>query len=131
MMWVPGAKSMGQETDSVVEFLDIYPTLVDLCGLEAKHKLSGKSLRPVLAKPSKPWDNAAYTQVTRGRTMGYSVVNDRWRFIQWGADGKGGYELYDQSKDHDNYYNLADNPEYKKVRNEMAKLLKEGFPALK
>ena len=130
MMWVPSAKTMGQETDSVVEFLDIYPTLVDLCGLKARHELSGKSLKPVLANPSRPWKNAAYTQVTRGRTMGYSVVNDRWRFIQWGADGKGGYELYDQSKDHDNYYNLADNPEYKKVRNEMAELLKAGFPAV-
>ncbi len=130
MMWVPGARSMGNETDSVVEFLDIYPTLVDLCGLKARHKLSGKSLRPVLVNPSKPWKNAAYTQVTRGKTMGYSVVNDRWRFIQWGADGKGGYELYDQHKDTKNYYNLAENPEYKTVRKQMEKLLEKGYPNL-
>lgn len=129
MMWVPGARTMGQETDSVVEFVDLYPTLADLCGLKPPHRLSGKSLRPVLAHPSKPWKNAAYTQVTRGaRMMGYSVVNDHWRFIQWGINGEGGTELYDQTKDHDNYYNLADNPEYKKVSKKMAGLLEDGFP---
>ena len=130
MMWVPGMKSMGQPTDSVVEFLDIYPTLADLCGLEAPHAFSGKSLRPVLENPSMNWKNAAFTQITRGRFMGYTVRNDRWRFIQWGEKGEKGVELYDQSKDHDNYYNLAENPEYSKVRKEMAKLLQTGFPNL-
>jgi iduronate 2-sulfatase len=131
VMWVPGAKSMGTETDSIVEFLDIYPTLVDLCGLKAPHKLSGKSLRPVLANPSKAWKNAAFTQVTRGKKMmGYSVRTDRWRYTQWGADGEGGAELYDHKKDAVEYYNLADRPEYKKVRKEMAKLLEQGFPTI-
>lgn len=131
MMWFPGAKSMGRETDSVVEFLDIYPTLSDVCGLKAPHKLSGKSLRPVLANPSEPWEEVAYTQVTRGKKMmGYSVVDQRWRFVQWGEDGEGGYELYDLSKDHKNYYNLAENPEYKKIRKKMEKLLGDGFQNL-
>jgi iduronate 2-sulfatase len=132
MMWVPGAKSMGTATDSIVEFLDLYPTLVDLCGLTAPHELSGKSLRPVLASPSKAWKNAAFTQVTRGKNlMGYSVRTDRWRFTQWGADGEEGCELYDHNKDEIEYYNLADRPEYKKVRKEMAELLKDGFPDIR
>jgi len=129
MMWVPGLESMGQATDSTVEFLDLYPTFIDLCGLEAPHKLSGKSLRPVLENPSKVLENAAYTQVTRGKLMGYSVRNDRWRYIQWGVNGEAGTELYDHRKDEGEYYNLAENPEYKKVRKEMAKLLEEGFSA--
>jgi iduronate 2-sulfatase len=131
MMWVPGIGKMGQETDSVVEYVDLYPTLVDLCGLKPPHKLSGKSLRPVLSEPAKTWNEAAYTQVVRSNIgMGYSVRTDRWRFIQWGRDGEGGYELYDQSKDPLDYYNLADRPEYKKVRKEMAALLEKGFPII-
>lgn len=130
MMWVPGMESMGQETDSVIEFLDLYPTLVDLCGLAAPHELSGKSIRPVLAQPATPWKNAAFTQVTRGKLMGYSVRNDRWRYIQWGENAEGGVELYDQNKDHDGYYNLAGHPEFFTVRKQMASLLETGFPNL-
>ena len=86
---------------------------------------------PGAESPSKNWDNAAYTQVTRGKLMGYSVRTDRWRFIQWGDDGDGGYELYDQQKDAKNYYNLAEKPEYKSVRKQMAELLEEGYPAMR
>ncbi len=131
MMWWPGTEALGQEIDAVVEFLDLYPTLVDACGLKASHRLSGSSLRPVLTVPSKAWNNAAYTQVIRGKAMmGYSVRDDRWRYIQWGKDSEGGCELYDQSKDHNGYYNLAENPEYDQVRKKMTVLLKAGFPIL-
>jgi iduronate 2-sulfatase len=131
MMWVPGMESMGLATDSAVEFVDLYPTLVDLCGLKAPHKLSGKSMRPVLENPSSPWKEPAYTQVVRGKIgMGYSVRAGEWRFTQWGKDGAGGYELYNHSKDDGEYYNLADRPEYSRVRKEMEKLLKKGYPVL-
>ncbi|VGO20855.1 Choline-sulfatase [Pontiella sulfatireligans] len=132
MMWVPGMESMGQETDSVIEFLDIYPTLVDLCGLKAPHALSGKTMRSVLQNPSKDWRKSAYTQVTRGnKMMGYSVRDGRYRYIQWGVNGEGGAELYDHEKDDGEYYNLADHPEYKKTQKKMAALLKDGYPTIK
>lgn len=128
MMWVPGVKAMGKEADAVVEFLDLYPTLIDYCGLEAPHRLSGKTLRPVLEDPSTRWGHAAYTQVTRGKLMGYSVRTERWRYIQWGVDGEEGEELYDHTKDRVEYYNLADRPEHRKTRDELAALLATGFP---
>lgn len=131
MMWVPGMDSMGQNTESIAEFVDLYPTLVDLCGLQEPYKLSGKSLRPVLENPSKPWEHAAYTQVTRGGIgMGYSIRTDRWRLIQWGVSGEGGVELYDHSSDEGEYYNLADHPEYRRIKKQLAVRLKEGFPGL-
>ena len=130
MMWVPGVKGMGQPTDSVVEFLDLYPTLIDYCGLKAPHELSGKSLRPVLEAPQRTWKEAAYTQVTRGSLMGYSVRAGRWRYIQWGENAEHGVELYDHNKDELEYYNLAEQPEYKKVLRDMEKLLEKGFPVL-
>jgi iduronate 2-sulfatase len=128
MMWVPGSKGMGDETDSVVEFVDIYPTLIDYCGLKAPHMLAGKSLRPVLDEPSRPVENVAYSQVVRETVgPGYSVCDGRWRFTQWGEHGEAGFELYDHSKDKLEYYNLADRPEYKKVRQRMEKMLRQGF----
>ena len=130
MMWVPGVEEMGKETDSIVEFLDLYPTLIDYCGLKAPHELSGKSLRPVLEQPTVNRKNAAFTQVTRGKLMGYSVRTDRWRFIQWGKDGSEGVELYDHTSDRIEYYNLADRPELEKTRRQMADLLATGFPAM-
>jgi uncharacterized sulfatase len=131
MLWMPGMDSMGQETDSIVEFLDLYPTLADLCGLKAPLELSGKSLRPVLENPSNPWKNVAYTQVARdGIHMGYSIRTDRWRLIQWGATGEGGYELYDHSRDGGEYYNLADHPEYRRIKKQLVGLLDAGFPGI-
>lgn len=131
IMWIPRAKGMGNETNSVVEFLDIYPTLLDYCNLPAPHPLSGQSLRPVLEHPTETWGKPAYTQVTRGKVgMGYSVCNDIYRFTQWGKKGEGGYELYDHVQDRIGYHNLVDDPEYAKRREQLAELLRKGFPAL-
>lgn len=129
MMWVPGIQSMGQAPDSIVELLDLYPTLTDLCGLEPPHKLSGKSLRPVLENPSEDWGKPAFAQVTRGGAlMGYSVQRNNWHYIRWGLNDEVGTELYDHRSDPGEYYNLTDNPEYRKLREAMGGLLKEGFP---
>lgn len=129
LMWVPGIEGMGQATNSVVELLDIYPTLTDLCGLEPPHELSGKSLRPVLENPSEEWGKPAFAQVTRGGDlMGYSVQSKDWHYVRWGVSGRAGTELYDHRTDPDEHYNLANNPEYQEIREEMGKLLKKGFP---
>lgn len=131
IMWVPGSQGMGQPTDSIVEFVDLYPTLVDLCGLKAPHELAGKSLRPILESPAKLWDNVAYTQVTRGpKMMGYSVRTHRWRYIRWGVNAEGGEELYDHSKDSGEYYNLAESSEHRETKASMHQYLKAGFPEL-
>ena len=127
MVWVPGAKGMSNTTDAVVELVDIFPTLIDYCGLEAPHPLAGKSFRPVLDDPSMTWDKPAYTQVVRENDgMGYSVRTDRWRYTEW-TDGTS--ELYDQSKDELEYYNLAKDPEYSATKKELETLLHAGFPS--
>ena len=107
LIWVPDALGMGKPTDSLMEFIDLYPTLVDYAGLAPPHKLSGASLRPVLEDPNASVKEAAYTQVTRGpKVMGRSVRTRRWRYTEWG-EGKHGVELYDHSKDSGEYYNLS------------------------
>jgi arylsulfatase A-like enzyme len=57
--------------------------------------------------------------------MGRSVRTERWRYTEWN-DGKEGAELYDQKKDPYEYRNLADDPAYASVRQEMKKLLNKN-----
>ncbi len=130
MMWVPDTAHMGSSSDSVVEFVDLYPTLADLCELKAPHALSGQSLRPLIENRT-TIEKPAYTQVRRRNIdMGYSVRFGDWRFTQWGKDGEGGYELYNTVKDRIGYYNLVENPEYASIRKELSALLRKGYPAL-
>ncbi len=127
IIWVPEAAGMGTPTDSIMEFVDLYPTLTDYTGLEAPHKLSGISLRPILEDPSAQTKVAAYTQVNRGARVGRTVRTARWRYTEWGKDGKYGIELYDHNKDSGEYYNLADNPEHARLLSQMKKGLDQGF----
>lgn len=126
--WVPGAAGMGQATDALVEFVDLYPTLVDYAGLEAPHRLSGVSLRPVLCDPALPGKQAAYTQVSRGKISGRSVRTDRWRYTEWGPRGEAGVELYDHAASPGEYHNRADDPAAAPIISELKRLLDAGFP---
>jgi uncharacterized sulfatase len=110
-----------------MEFIDLYPTLVEYAGLEPPHRLSGESLQPVLDNPTLPGKKAAYTQVTRGDQMGRSVRTARWRYTEWGPDGALGVELYDHNKDPGEYYNLSGEPGRKAVCEELKMLLAAGF----
>ncbi len=108
----PGAKA-GQTFRAPVEFVDLYPTVADLCGLKATHTLAGKSLRPVLEDASRPHKDAAFTLVTRGpKNFGQSVRTARWRFTQW-SDGTS--ELYDHAADPEETRDVSKNPEHTAV----------------
>ena len=115
----PDAKGNGKISDGVVELVDLYPTLANLCGLNPPDYLSGDNLMPLLDKPNRKWDNAAHTQVLRSPGyMGRSVRTGRWRYTEW-DNGKRGAELYDHQKDPNEYNNLADDPKYAGKRKEM------------
>src|SRR4051812_15938820 len=115
-----------------VEMLDLYPTLVDLCGLAVpKHKLEGKSLKPLLTEPTAEWNRPAYSQVQRGTDqtpaapslMGRSVRTERWRYTEW-DDGKVGAELYDHDNDPHEYKNVAKDESQASVVANMRELLR-------
>ena len=61
----PG-QSKGQWTQRVVEYTDIYPTLVDLAGFDVPASLRGRSMKALLSDPRAPWTDVAYSQVIRG-----------------------------------------------------------------
>ncbi len=122
---VPNAKGNGKASNRVVELVDLYPTLANLCGLNPPDYLAGDNLMPLLERPNKKWDNTAHTQVLRSpeNYMGRSVRTGRWRYTEW-DNGKRGTELYDHKKDPKEYNNLAGKPEFSKIKNEMKKLIK-------
>ena len=131
VIWAPKRDGMGSSTQSVVELLDLYPTLVDLAGLQPPHKLQGKSLAPMLSAPSIRWKKPAFTQVVRAKVgMGYSVRLGDWRLTQWGKDGAGGFELYNVINDKEGYYNLVNNAKYAALADELFGVLRKGFPDL-
>ena len=112
----PGATAAVQPCSALVELVDVYPTLVDLCGLPAEASLEGTSLRPLLETPKGKVKNAAFTQVRRDNVMGRSVMGRsvrtvRWRYTEW-DEGRAGTELYDHDADPKEYVNRANDPKY-------------------
>jgi len=110
----PGVAKTGARCRRTVSFIDIYPTLVQLCGLPPKKGLAGVSLLPLLRDPNKAWDRPALT--THGRSN-HSVRSERWRYIRY-RDGT--EELYDHENDELEWTNLAGKPESKQVKERLA-----------
>jgi iduronate 2-sulfatase len=86
----PGQPHAGAATAALVELLDLYPTLVDLCGLPAAPGVEGRSLRPWLEEPARAGPSAAFSQFARpfpyregADAMGYAVRTDTHRYIEW------------------------------------------------
>lgn len=88
----------------LVEFVDLYPTVAELCGLVPPPGLAGQSLRPLLGNPAAPGKPAAFTLVTRGSARGDSIRTDGWRFTRW---SDGAVELYDHAADPEEDRNVA------------------------
>jgi uncharacterized sulfatase len=117
----PG-KSRDSPCPRVVELVDLYPTLTELCKLKRPGGLQGQSLVPLLESPQRAWDGKAYTVVTRPGGLGRSVRTERWTFIAW-PDGT--TQLYDYSRDPREYVNLASEPAHTVTLRDMRKLLEQ------
>jgi arylsulfatase A-like enzyme len=111
----PGMKS--GRCDRVVSLIDIYPTLVDWCGLSKREGLEGRSLMPLLRDPAAKWDSHALTTYHRNN---HSVRTERWRYIRY---SDGGEELYDHDADPLEWTNLAGRAELASVKRELAQRL--------
>lgn len=129
----PGQQHAGSQTSALVELLDMYPTLVHLCGLKPPAELEGRSFVPLLRKPDLPWKQAAFTMVTRripemGNGFGRSLRTDRYRFVEWTGpkSDKHVYELYDEVADPLEKVNIADRPENDQLVAELTKRLHDN-----
>lgn len=107
----------GQRCTRPAELLDIYPTLVELCGLPPRTDIEGLSLAPQLRDASAPRERPAVTSHNQGN---HGVRSERWRYIHY-ADGS--EELYDMQNDPHEWTNLAGKPEFAAVIEEHKKWL--------
>ena len=113
----PQLENHGHSCQRVVEFVDIYPTILSLAGLPRQPHLAGRDLTPLLRDPLLEWDEFAVTQVLRPAdsrltkpVMGCSLRTSRWRYTEW-AGGVEGQELYDHHTDPGEFHNLAITPD--------------------
>ena len=78
-----GRPGNGQASDALVELVDLFPSLVDLCRLPQPHELEGTSFVPLLDAPRMLWKNGAFSQFTRGNVRGYSLRTPGSRYTEW------------------------------------------------
>jgi arylsulfatase A-like enzyme len=126
LLWsVPGVTQPGL-CERTVDFMSIYPTLCDLCGIEKPAHLEGKSIVPLLKDPKASWDTPALT--THGY-QNHGVRSEGWRYIRY---ENGDEELYDETKDPLEHTNLAKDTTFAEKKTELAQWLpKVNVPAPK
>ena len=123
-IWVvPGLTKPNARCDRVVDFMSIYPTLTDLCGIPTPAHVQGKSLRPLLADANAPWTQPA---ITTYEYMNHAVRTEDYRYIRY---ANGGEEFYDERKDPYEWTNLVTNAKFSAQMAELGKSLpKEDQP---
>ena len=109
---VPGVAQPDVKCDGVVNLLDMYPTLVELCGLPANPENEGRSFAPLLKNPTMEWN---YPTLTTYKYKNHSLTDGRYRYTWYGGKADGAEELYDHSIDPLEHKNLAANPESKEI----------------
>lgn len=121
---IPGNRANGSKVNHPVSLLDIYPTLVDLLQFEVEQELDGNSLMPLINNPLEEWDKPIIISHGPGN---FAVGSGQWRYIQY---QNGDEELYNTSIDKYEFYNLADNDEYEKIKNRLSKIIPDEYVRL-
>lgn len=134
MFRLPDGSNRGQRTNALVELVDIYPTLAELCRLPLPFHLEGTSLLPLLHAPQKAWKQAVFTQFPRGKNKeivhGHSMRNERYRYTEWKhPNGMIERELYDLAVDPGNTVNIAALPINEALLERLSAQLHAGWQA--
>jgi arylsulfatase A-like enzyme len=110
----PGVREPGKDRSQPVNLLDLYPTLVEMCGLPHRSELEGTSLVPLLRNPGAKSNPTVSTYLPGN----HAVTDEKFRYIRY-ADGS--EELYDSVNDPNEFHNLASQPRYELQKKELAK----------
>lgn len=118
LIWVvPGRTTPGSVCHRTVDFMHIYPTLCDLCGLAVPKHIQGQSIAPLLKDPTLPLPAPA---VMTYHYQNHAVRSEAWRLIRY-ADGS--EELYDEKNDPFEWTNLAGKPDLEPIKSELRQSL--------
>lgn len=115
-------KGKANATKRVVELVDLYPTLAEMCGLPKPERVSGDSFAKLVKDPKSPFDRPAFSIVEIRGITGRSVRTAKWHYVEW-DEGKEGKMLFATEDDPHELKNLAENPKHAAVVSEMKKLL--------
>jgi iduronate 2-sulfatase len=126
MIAAPGAKGNGRPCPRVVQSIDIYATLAELCRLPLPEGNEGHSMVPLLGNPRAPWDRPAFSVWSEdGRTLhGVMVRSGNWRYVEYGPGAANGAMLFDIHADPYEMHNLAEDPKYADVRARLSPLVR-------
>ncbi|HEV57635.1 MAG TPA: DUF229 domain-containing protein [Phycisphaerales bacterium] len=126
MIRAPGVKG-GVESRALTEFVDIYPSLCELCGLPVPEHAEGLSFVPLLRDPNRPWKTAAFSRYFAGD----SVRTDRYRYTQWLDKDSRRYArmLYDHFEDPGENVNIAEDPANASIVARLSALIDQGYRA--
>lgn len=118
LIWVvPGMTKPNLVCDRTVDFMSIYPTLTDLCGIATPKHVEGTSIRKLLADPKAAWDQPAMTTFM---FKNHAVRSEDWRYIRY---ANGDEELYDEKSDPYEWKNVANDPSNASRKSELAKFM--------
>lgn len=131
----PGMGKQGAVAKTPVGLIDLYPTLAELCGVDAPENLQGQSLAAILKDPNEEGRGYTISQVSRRgkpQVFGYTIRTPRWRYTEW-DQAEQGRELYDHENDPLELTNLAEESQHAELIADLSGKLQEAvagsFPA--
>ncbi|ELT90471.1 hypothetical protein CAPTEDRAFT_197493 [Capitella teleta] len=158
MVSVPGLTDDSIISNEMVEFVDLFPTLVEAAGLGGLEVcpddstdiplcVEGSSLMPLITNnASVPWKDIAFSQYPRTRrstkkgVMGYSMTTQQYRYTEWKKfipttneprwNVNYSIELYDLTSDPDENHNVAEDSAYLEIRRDLQEKLRAGWRAV-
>lgn len=117
-------------THRLVELVDLYPTLCEVCEIPVPSGLEGTSFAPLLASPDRLWKTAAFSQANPRGVMGHSLRTEQYRYVQWRKEGEiVAEELYDQIFGSGENENIAGRPDAQQVLRKLRRQLAAGWRA--
>ncbi|WP_319589323.1 sulfatase [uncultured Draconibacterium sp.] len=117
MFRVPGMTTAGGESERYVSLQDIYPTMTELCGIEAPDYVDGRSLVPLLKKTNAKWESTAISALYDRYV---SIRNEKYRYTRY---SEGQEEFYDCVNDPHEWTNKIGDPKYSKEIEKHRKLI--------
>jgi arylsulfatase A-like enzyme len=121
---LPEGSMTGGRSSRVTSLMDIFPTLVELCGLPPKPELDGRSLVPLLRDPETPWDHPALTTYDFSE---FSVSTEEWHYTRYIDDSE---ELYNLRSDPEEWTNLALDSKFEEIKKRLASFIPQNPAAL-
>jgi len=129
----PRSSKAGLSSDSLIELIDIYPTILELSDLEIPDHVLGRSFAKLVNRPSTPFRKSALSQsharvtqpnLKKENIFGYSIRTEQFRYTEW-AKGAHGTELYDHTNDSGENTNLSSHDAYQDEEVGLRRLLRE------